>query len=39
MQVGGCGCCESPWVVFEYNGEKILDAGYAKFDTRKTTLG
>ena len=25
MYVGGCGCCGSPWVKFEYNGEIIAD--------------
>lgn len=25
MNIGGCGCCESPWVEFEYKGEMITD--------------
>ena len=25
MKIGGCGCCGSPWVSFEYNGEVIVD--------------
>ena len=25
MSVGACGCCDSPWVSFEYAGEKITD--------------
>jgi len=25
MEIGGCGCCGSPWVSFEYKGEKIVD--------------
>lgn len=24
MNVSGCGCCGSPWVHFEYKGEKIV---------------
>lgn len=34
MSVSGCGCCGSPTVSFEYNGEKILDeADDASFTT------
>lgn len=25
MQVGGCGCCGSPWLKVEIDGEVILD--------------
>jgi len=25
MNVGGCGCCGSPWVSFSYKGDVILD--------------
>ncbi len=25
MSVGGCGCCGSPWVSFEYKGEVLFD--------------
>jgi len=25
MKIEGCGCCGSPGVSFEYNGEKIID--------------
>lgn len=25
MNIGGCSCCDSPWIAFEYRGEKILD--------------
>ena len=25
MSIGGCGCCGSPWVSFEYNGEMIVN--------------
>lgn len=27
-----CGCCGSPWVRFEFNGEIILDDDYAEMD-------
>jgi len=25
LNVGGCGCCGSPWVSFEYKGITLLD--------------
>lgn len=25
MSIGGCGCCNSPWVTFIHKGEKIAD--------------
>lgn len=25
MNVGACGCCDSPWVTFKYKGRLILD--------------
>ena len=25
MEVGGCGCCGSPWVTFKYKGKTILE--------------
>lgn len=36
MEVGSCGCCESPWVAFEYRGEMLLDSmkncGFSMFE-------
>lgn len=26
LYIGGCGCCESPWFTFKYNGETIVDS-------------
>lgn len=25
IKIGGCGCCESPWVSMSYKGETIVD--------------
>lgn len=25
IEINGCGCCGSPWVSFEYKGERIID--------------
>ena len=34
MDVGACGCCDSPWVTFIYKGERILDREeYCEFAT------
>lgn len=32
MKLGGCGCCGSPWLKFEYNGVTILDDDEVHFD-------
>ena len=31
MDVGGCGCCGSPWVKMTYKGELIFDGNEADF--------
>lgn len=33
MSVGSCGCCNSPWIHFEYEGEVVFDADGYCFDT------
>jgi hypothetical protein len=25
MEIGGCGCCGSPWVKVEYKGETVIN--------------
>ena len=36
MKVSSCGCCQSPWVTFKYNGETLLnDEVSASFDTEE----
>ena len=32
IEVGGCGCCESPWLRFEYKGEMIFDDDSAEIN-------
>ncbi len=38
MEVGGCGCCNSPWVKIEYNGASVCDEdnfNFSMFDQDK----
>jgi hypothetical protein len=35
MSVGACGCCDSPWVKFVYNGELVIDCNSASFNTER----
>jgi hypothetical protein len=32
MEVSGCGCCGSPTLVFEHDGETIYDGSNAHID-------
>ena len=32
MSIWSCGCCDSPYVKFEYNGEIIIDEGFMNID-------
>lgn len=32
MRVSACGCCDSPWVRFEYRGQEIADDCEFDFD-------
>ena len=31
LDVGGCGCCGSPWVKFVYKGKIVFDGEHAAF--------
>jgi len=33
LQIGGCGCCGSPWVEFKYKGELLLDDDNVSLET------
>ena len=35
MHVAGCGCCGSPTVHFEFNGDEVISDDFVVFDTRK----
>ena len=35
IEVGGCGCCGSPWLKLEYQGELILDDSSIELDMFK----
>lgn len=39
MSVGGCGCCNSPWVSFSYKGHLIFEGENASFDTKHISPG
>ena len=35
ISLGGCGCCESPWLEIEIEGKTVLDCGNFSFSTTK----
>jgi hypothetical protein len=38
FEIGGCGCCSSPWVKAEYNGEVILNDSGIDMDMFKEEI-
>ena len=35
MMVGGCGCCDSPWITFKYQGEELFNSENVPFTTEQ----